>query len=240
MHDNTSDVIRNAYVAVLDNKHWDEVLDSIVKALGARAAVIVFQERGLPFDGFNLMSEYYRKQDQGIIDTYNQKYMHYEAPAWQSIAETKPGELFFDTDVNLSKDELDRQHHYAFTLEHLDIRCRIGFRISDNAVWSDSIIGLAYDASLDAVPPFVPHQARLLIPHLGRAIELGRTFSLLRQQYKAVIAALDRLHIGIAIVLPNGEVIASNTEASRLFDEGDAIKLSRDRKILLLDESKMT
>ena len=41
------------------------------------------------------------------------------------------------------------------------------------------------------MPTGLAPQMNLLLPHLTKAIELGRAFSLLKVRYKAVLAALD-------------------------------------------------
>lgn len=180
------------------------------------------------------MSKFYRDQGQDFIDQYHREYAHMEAAAWQEIARQKVGELYYDDAAGMTASQLDALPHYVHTLQRLNIRRRVGFRLTDNAGWSDGI-ALAYDASVQTVPAYVQPAVHSLVPHLGQAVDLGRTFLLLRQRYKAVISVLDRLHVGIAIVLPNGEVIITNNEASRMLDQRDTIRLRHDRKIDLID-----
>lgn len=236
MNDDIADAIKSIYGAVLDTRYWDKALDRLVTAFGARGAVIVMQETGLPFEGFSAISAYYRNSGD-ILDRYNRDYVHHEAATWSTIARQEPGRLFLDTDGALNPAELDAQPHYVYALEHMAIRRKIGFRVTDNPAWSDAV-ALAYDARLDAPPPHAHTLARTLVPHLGQAVEMGRTFSLLRQRYRAVIGALDRLRVGIAVVLPSGKVIVSNAEATKIFEAGDAIRLRRDGAIAFTDAEK--
>jgi hypothetical protein len=67
-----------------------------------------------------------------------------------------------------------------------------------------------------------------LLPHITKAVEIGRTFSQLKSRYSAVLTALDRVKVGLAIALPSGDVIVENEEAQRILSlKGGLKKLGR-------------
>jgi len=230
MADSLSGVTMAAYDAVLRHDGWNVALDALTGSINAKGAVVVLQEHGLPFEGFTSLSKAYRDNVDGRFDQYQRELSHLEAPAWEKLASYRPGQVMRDTELGFSAKDLDAQPHYVFGIEHMDIRRRIAFRSNENRAWFDAI-AIAYDASMSEVPQNIDSILGPLIPHLGKALELTRAFSLLRQRYQAVLSALDRFGVGIAIALPTGEVIVSNAEAQRMFDEQDAVRLRPDGMI---------
>lgn len=224
------DAVSNAYGSILDQNGWAHALDSITASFEGRGAVIVLQESDLAFDGFNGGSDYYRNFPDRMFERYQAEYSHHEAPAWNKIATMPPGKIMRDTEMGIPITRLEAQPHYIFGRERLNIRRRIGFRITDNDAWFDAI-AIAYDSALDTPPSHIETTAALLTPHLGKALEMGRAFSLLKRRYGAVLSTLDKFGIGVAIAGAAGEVIVSNTEAKRILEEGSAIRMQGDGKI---------
>lgn len=66
---------------------------------------------------------------------------------------------------------------------------------------------------------------------LAGAVSSARIFASLRARYNAALRALDRLGLGVALVLSDGSVISFNAEAQRIADLKDGI--FRDRRGIL-------
>ena len=60
---------------------------------------------------------------------------------------------------------------------------------------------------------------------------MGRAFSRLRARYAAVLAVLDKVHVGLAVANASGELIVWNAEADRILGLGDGVALTRDHRI---------
>lgn len=101
-------------------------------------------------------------------------------------------------------------------------------------MWFDAI-SLGFDAGLRDIPPAAPGQVRALLPDLTKALEIGRVFALLKARYRAVLTALDHVQAGLAVVLPDGQVVVENAEAQRILRLGDGIALAADRRIVTAD-----
>ncbi|WP_306132973.1 helix-turn-helix transcriptional regulator [Roseivivax marinus] len=239
MDDRISDLLYHAYGSVLDMSRWPDLLDRLVVALDARGAVMVVQERGLAFAGFTAASRSYTEPLSEKFAQYQSEYAVYEADAWARLAERAPGEAFFDSELGLPLPELDAMPHYRFAAEELDIGRRIAFRVNDSRVWFDAI-ALAYQQGRTDLPKGIERTISAVSPHLGRAVELTRTFNFLRKRYAAVLGVLDRLDFGIAIALPSGEIIVANEEAERILDEADAIRRRPDSRLECTGPNNMT
>ena len=69
------------------------------------------------------------------------------------------------------------------------------------------------------------------LDHFAKSIELGRSFGVLKSRFNGVLTALDRFHIGIFVLSPNGSVVVKNLEADGILDAGDGLSLSRDGRL---------
>ena len=225
-----SDLLLHAYGSVLDARRWPGLLDRLVTALDGRGAVLVVQERGLPFEGFDAASRLYREELAGPFAHYREALAHHEAADWAKLTERAPGETYFDTELGLCVDELDARPHYRYAAEHFGTGRRIAFRLNHTRGWFDAV-AVAYHRDLPVVPDAAAQTIAAVAPHLGRAVELTRAFNLLRQRYAAVLSALDRFSFGVAIALPSGEVIVANAEARRILEEADAIRQRPDGRL---------
>jgi len=93
-------------------------------------------------------------------------------------------------------------------------------------VGSASVALLAVHRPLSA-PMFDEPERELLamlLPHIGRALQVARQMGGLRATDKARSAALDRLTIATIVVAADGTVLSSNAAADRLFQAADAIQ----------------
>lgn len=229
-----SDILRQAYGSILDRKGWPDVLDRLVEILDGRAAVLVVQEHAARFAGFNALSHVYRDLHKDLFDHYNIHLAQDEAPAWQRLMEKAPGEVYFDTELVEDVSRLDAQEHYRFAREHFDIGRRIAFRLNDNRGWFDGV-AIGYHAEWQAVPSSVATPVGVLAPHLARAVELSRAFSILHARYRAVVSALDQLGLGVAIVTGSAEAIVCNEAALSILDRTTLVRISRDGRLVCTD-----
>jgi DNA-binding CsgD family transcriptional regulator len=54
---------------------------------------------------------------------------------------------------------------------------------------------------------------------------MSRTFAVLRHRFQAVLAALDRFHVGVMVLSPSLNVVVKNEEARRILDLDDGLCL---------------
>lgn len=228
-------VISRAYDSTLDHTRWQTALDEIAGAVDATASALVVQEVGLPHYQVTQLSAAYRKLfETGEAEYYLKNLIHHEAPDWADMARKGALETLFDSDLSVGLDGLRARPDYLFLRERLHINRRVSFRLNGNRASMDALT-FGFGMKYDEVPQSALSFVELVLPHIAKAVELTRTFALLRARYQAVLSALDNLRTGVALTTPAGEVIVINEEAERLIGEGDGLRLSLSRQITATD-----
>ena len=107
-------------------------------------------------------------------------------------------------------------------------------RLNADPVWFDAM-SIGFDHRDYEIPATASDRTRALLPHLTKALEIGRVFTFLKARYKAALTVLDRVQAGIALALPDGQVIVKNAEAERILSLKDGMFLARDGRIVTSD-----
>jgi DNA-binding CsgD family transcriptional regulator len=150
-----------------------------------------------------------------------------EAPQWNYLNSRPPLDLVLDDRAGIPREVLDVRADYVFNREKLGIGRRVALRLNAIPAWYDAAI-FAFGVDHLDIPQAALDGLRPLLPHLAKAVEVGRAFAMLRARYQAALAALDRMGVGLAIALPSGELIVHNAEAARIFSRGDGLCRGRD------------
>lgn len=225
----TANALLAIYDTVTQPDRWKSTLDTVARSIGAIGGGLYVRRFGdRPYDFLSMSSTY----DRVGMEEYMAKYAHLEAPQWQYLGRQPPLRLVLDDQAGVPREILDARADYVVNREQAGVQRRVAFRMNDIPAWYDAAIfgfGLEHDdiprASLQALRP--------LLPHLAKAVEVGRSFTLLRARYRAALAVLDHILVGIAIALPSGEFIVHNAEAARILDAADGVALGRNRRLLL-------
>ena len=115
-------------------------------------------------------------------------------------------------------------------LNTMDFHHRAAIRLCDHGGWKDSV-AVIYPRGRGPVTPTEREDVSCLVPHLARALEIRRPFSLLRRRYQAVLGVLDRLGIGVLVLVANDHILLANAEAERILDRADALRRSSDGRL---------
>lgn len=222
------------YDAAVDHSQWQKALDAAVPAFAATAATLTAVERGgNPYNIQALGGAYKPLIPTGEIDYFVKHLSHLEAEQWEALTHQQARRLVLD-DVMADADTLDARDDYRYLREKAGVRRRVAVRLNENPAWYDALT-IGYDANLSAIPRAYLTRIETLLPHLAKAVEMGRAFAQLRARYSAVLAVLDRVHVGLAIATARGEVIVANSEADRILGLADGVSLSRDKHIVCRD-----
>lgn len=221
------------YDAAMDESRWCEALDAVTTASEGVAAALLVVERGDNPYNVRALGGAYGTSPPDRIRHYVEHLAHLEAAEWQALAQQRARQLFLDTEVTEAA-VLDRRADYRYLRDLVGMGRRVGARLNESPAWYDAVT-VAYHARHQAIPAQSLARIGPLLPHLAKAVEMGRAFSRLRACYAAVLAVLDKVHVGLAIAGASGEVIVRNSEAERILGLGDGMVLGRDRRILCRD-----
>jgi len=227
--------ITRIYDAAADHLRWREALDAVAAHVGARAGALLVRDfSGMPFSINALSSAYKRIETTGEAEYYMKNLAHFEGPQWEFISRMRPGEIGRDEDMGIQRADLDHRADYVFLRRTIGTQRRLAFRLNDNRGWFDGVT-LAFPAEITFVPPSAIHDLRPLLPHMAKAVAIGRTFNQLKDRYHAVLAVLDKVAVGLVLALESGEIVVANREAERIFSLHDGIGKSRTNRLSLRD-----
>ena len=223
------EALGHVYDAAIRPGRWKRALDGVAAATEARAiALVIRNDDPKKRDLTMLSSEYLRfsRTPRGLY--YGLRLGRLQEADWGFLSQQPEHQILPDTATGLSPAELDARADYAYLRKRLGVGRRMGVRLNADRVWFDAI-SLGFDSRAADVPDVAGQNLAPLLPHLTKAVELGRTFALLRARYKAVLTALDHVRIGLAVALPSGEVLVTNAAADLILQGPSGISLGTDR-----------
>jgi len=222
-----ADTISRIYDSACHQSSWQGAIDSVVDLIGAKAGALLIRDFGpSPYSVNALSSAYMNLMASGQADYYMRNLSHFEAEQWDFISQMQPGAIARDEDMGICRDVLDGREDYVFLREQAGTLRRLAVRLNDDRAQFDGMtIGFPY--SVERVPDVAVAKLSLLLPHLAKAVELDRTFRALRQRYNAALAVLDKISIGIFLVLENGQIFIANHEANRILSLEDGLVKKR-------------
>ncbi|WP_299960958.1 helix-turn-helix transcriptional regulator [uncultured Roseobacter sp.] len=224
------------YETATNPGRWRRALDTVAEALEAKAiALLIRQPDSLSRDKQMLSSAYldFVRSPAGIY--YGLCLSKLQNPDWDYLARQPSWRITQDTETGLTAEALDSRADYRMLRRKVGVGRRWGVRFNADRLWFDAA-SIALPADQAAAPAALAPQLNGLLPHLTKAIELGRTFGLLKARYKAVLAALDHVKIGLAVALPSGELIVRNAELDRILSLQDGLSVDPSGRLAMPSE----
>ncbi len=229
-HGNTISVLPDIYDSAVESSIWGDTLEKSAHALGAKGAILlIIDQRPEGRYQVNHFSKIWSRAPERAA-MYTEKYGHYEKPVWDKLFTSPKQNLVLDTDFWADEPDLINRPDYQYLRENVGIVHKCAARLNDNMSWWDTLV-VHFDKELKAIPQNSIAGINQLLPHVAKSVELSRAFDMLREQYNAVLAALDHVEIGMCIALQNGDLVVRNSEANRILDEKDGLRLSSDGKL---------
>ncbi|MDD9715294.1 helix-turn-helix transcriptional regulator [Dinoroseobacter sp. PD6] len=223
------------YDTAVNPASWRRALDATASAVDAKAVALVIRGKKAGGKDLTMMSSIYLDFSRTPAGWYYGARLSWmQNQDWDFLQAQPPHKPVPDLATGLSAEALDARKDYAFLRERTGVSRRLGVRLNDDPVWFDAM-SIGFDRQRLEIPLSAGERSRALLPHLTKALEIGRVFALLRARYKAALAALERVQAGIALALPDGQIVVKNAEAERIFGLKDGILLSGDGRILTSD-----
>lgn len=223
-------VLPDIYDSAVESSIWGNTLEKSALALGAKGAILlIIDQRPEGRYQVNHFSQVWSRAPERAA-MYTEKYGHYEKPVWDRLFAGPKQNLILDTDFWADEPDLVNRPDYQYLRENVGIVHKCAARLNDNRSWWDTLV-VHFDQKLKAIPDHSVSGINHLLPHIAKSVELSRAFDILKQQYNAVLAALDHVDIGMCIALHNGDLVVRNAEANRILDEKDGLRLSSDGKL---------
>lgn len=214
---------------------WRRALDATAAVVDAKAIALVIRGKKAGAKNLTMMSSIYLDFSRTPAGWYYGAWLsRVQNKDWDFLQAHPPHKPVPDLEMGLSAETLDARKDYAFLKRRTGVARRLGVRLNTDPVWFDAM-SIGFDRQAGEIPLSAGERVKALLPHLTKALEIGRVFALLKARYKAALAALEQVQAGIVIALPDGQIIVKNAEAERIFSLKDGIALSGDGRILTTD-----
>jgi len=216
------------YETATNPGRWRRTLDAIAEALEARAIALLIRQPGMIMrrDKQMLSSTYLEFVGTPAGIYYSLWLSRLQNPDWDFLAGQPRWRLTPDTEIGLCAEALDQRADYRMLRRKIGVGRRWGIKFNDDKLWFDAA-SIAFPKGQLPKMSALEMELNQLLPHLTKAIELGRAFGVLRARYNAVLAVLDHVKIGLAVALPDGELIVRNAELERILDLKDGLSINR-------------
>lgn len=218
------------YDTAISQENWVRALDHVSLAVSAKHAMLVALNRtDFPYSVNKASQGYIGKESQ--IEQYVQEFGHYDQEALQELLKAPIYSQYRDIDIWPDIDQLSKRPDIEFIKNHFGIFRRAGYNLSFNQSIHAGII-LQYDKKLKDLPGDSDQQARILLPHLSKALEINRFYFKLHQKYNAILSVLDHVKIGVCVFSPTGHLMIANDEAYQILEQKDGIAIGLDDRII--------
>ena len=222
------DIVRRLpfiYDIATSDRNWSVALDHISDAAEAKGAVIYASNNTEFLYNIVKTSSYY-DDFPAEVQHYLSEFEDYDREVISLLYTLEPFSPYLDTDL-WGPDFLERgRDDLTYIQKNFGIYRRVGFNVAYGAGWN-AALATHYDQTVRSVQDSLNKNVAFLSTHLGKAIEVNRFFSQLRQKFQAVLTVLDNMDVGLCIALATGEIIVHNHRAEQIFASGNGIKLSR-------------
>jgi DNA-binding CsgD family transcriptional regulator/PAS domain-containing protein len=217
-----SDLVADIYDAAFDPASWTEVLARICEFTSCRAAGLLSKDT-ISKCG---TAHFHHGVDPHHMRSYVETYMRL-APTTMTFFDV--GQLVCVRDV-LPYDELLKTRFYREWLRPQGV-VDGGNVLLEKSATSCAYLGILRDDAAGMVDDELRRRLALIVPHVRRAMLIGKAIDL--RQYEAATFAdtLDGLSAGICLVDARGRIVHANAAGQAILDAGDTLRAAGGRLI---------
>jgi len=223
------DLISHIYDLPLRPDRWTAVLDEFAPIMNAAGAGVLAFDPIYAEHHVSVVTSNYHAIGPAVLADFNKRFAAEEKEGYAKLAmDPKQG---FVTDMEglgvASLEEHNELPSVKWLGKHFKIRHRAASCLNLKRIWTD-FLTVQFANDRGPITDQERQTGAFFLDHFAKSIELGRAFGVLKSRFNGVLTALDRFHIGIFVLSPNGSVVVKNREADRILDAGDGLALSRD------------
>lgn len=218
--DRHDQLVVSIYDAALDPGKWPALLTEIAHYAGAVGAMIFEVET--PRDQPHLLASHFSDTYdaalvQGYLVQHNDLEIADQAIFARHSRATDDIELIPDSVLAASEAELLARPNQK-TMMQYGIRYRCGALLNKDQLFHDRFSMQFGSDAADDLPLRLARASRLL-PHIAKALSIGRPIQAVQKRHQTVLNALDKLDVGFCVLDSRMNVIVDNAEFRRQADE---------------------
>ena len=225
-------LISRIYDLPLRPDKWVDVLDEFAPTMNAAgASVLAFNPSNAEYH-VSVFTSNYSEYDPLALRDFNNRFGAAEKEAYIKMA-ADPKRGFISDMEGLGITSL-KQHGelpvVRWLNENFNVRHRAASCLNLKRIWTD-LMAVQFANDRGPITDVEKATGAFFLDHFAKSIELGRSFGILKSRFDGVLGVLDRFHMGIFVLSPNGSVVVKNAEAERILDNADGLSLSRDGRL---------
>lgn len=216
MRKDVRETVLKTYDTVTDGSLWPELLQQFAEQIGA-VGCVVFEWQGLRSERSLEISTYSSNYDPKELKKYVEKHFKEESrdqDVFESHSLMSDGIDLIQDDVLAPSIEDLKLLANVIALQKRGILHRAaGLLNKDNAAQSRFSVQLAVGRG--RLNDEERQHMGVILPHIAKALDLGRPAKQLAQEHQGMMAAMDRLTIGVCVLDGRGSVVVENEEFRR-------------------------
>lgn len=201
------DLIGHLYDAAVDARLWRGMAGRIATAFDSTSTVVKFH-------GGDGDVELLETTDNMVVPADRQEWAEdwHRRDLWVHRTVANGMDKIVTDEMLVTPDEQRSSAFYAEWLPHFDIFHVVGaaFTMGEGAI---GVLGIHRPRGGRAYDALERKKTELFLPHLARAVRLGRHLSTANLAQAAALDALDRLDTGVVVLDGAGRIVHANAEA---------------------------
>ncbi|MEW8438197.1 MAG: helix-turn-helix transcriptional regulator [Candidatus Thiodiazotropha taylori] len=215
----TLDTIAKIYDVGLNSENWPIVLEELCHHIDAVGSALFYDD----CNNSELNAEitaYSQFWSNDALDRYLKYVQPYE-PSEEIMRQTPPGIISY-AQLMPYNSKFDIELYAKSMWDHFGVCAVSAVRMNDSGAWYDYLT-FQYQRGQSKFQNNESNELKILLPHITKAIEITRPTALLKQRFKAVLDALDHLHIGVLILSKSHTVVTKNIAANKILEQYDGL-----------------
>jgi DNA-binding CsgD family transcriptional regulator len=212
-----SSVIGDIYDAAIEPTLWKRALGSICTFVGGHSAVLFWHDSATQrSEALHLFNE-----DPHYTRLYFEKYLPMN-PMFPAATFMEAGLVHSSTDI-MPQDELVKTRFYKEWIKPQGITDALAVNLEKGTTCS-SLLNVRMGESYGMADTEAQRRLSLLVPHVQRAVSIGRLFDQTKASEKALATALDHVEAAVLLVGADGAIAFANEPAKAMLADGARIR----------------
>ena len=215
-HDKLTELITAIYDAALDGALWPEVLSEIVEFVDGRVAGLLTRHSTKP----QVAVQWQAGGDPHYMRLYADTYSRLGP-----LATSPPGpvERIVGIPGLMPYEEFRRGRFFREWAEPQGL-IDVAVAVLDKSAGGCAYLTVARDAEGGMVDQFMQERLALVLPHVRRAVAIGRTIEFKQAETATFMDVLDGLSVGVFLIDPQGRVVHANAAGDDMLGTGELLR----------------
>jgi DNA-binding CsgD family transcriptional regulator len=212
-------VIGDIYDAAIDPTLWQKALASICNYVGGYAGVLFWHDTARQ----SAQALHLFNDDPNYTRLYFEKYLPMD-PFFPASSFVEAGTVFLSSEI-VPQAELEATRFYKEWIKPQGIVDAMAVNL-EKGVTRSSFLVIRTNESLGVIDDGMRERAAALVPHLLRAITIGRLFDQKKAADGALTETLDHIEAAVFLVSSDGMISFANDPAKKMLDDAKLMRES--------------